>query len=58
MIGGLFWKLFAAALPEILLQMCSGTMGIHMRRMLALGLLRKNLTVVSSTATAFFMLVV
>ena len=38
--------------------MCSGTMGIHMRRILALGLVRMNLTVVSSTATAFFMLTV
>ena len=58
MIGGLFWKLLDAALPETLLQMCSGTIGIHMRRMLALGLVRMNLTVVSSTATAFFMLTV
>ena len=58
MIGGLFWKLLARALPEILLQMCSGTIGIHRRSMLALGLVRMNLTVVSSTATAFFMLTV
>ena len=37
MIGGLFWKLVPAALPEIFDQMCCGRMGTTMRSMLALG---------------------
>ncbi len=50
MIGGAFWKLAAAALYEILLQMCSGRMGIQSASMLALGLLQYILTVVASGA--------
>ena len=57
MTGG--WELYVAALsPGILLQMCSGTMGIHRRSMVAFGFLRWNSTVASSTATAFLMFTV
>ena len=55
MIGGGFLKLFSASSGLILLQMCSGRMGIQSPSMLALGLLQVNTTVVASGASTLSM---
>ena len=55
MIGGGFWNFFSASVGLILLQMCSGRIGIHSPSMFALGLLHVNTTCVASVASTLVM---
>ena len=55
MIGGGFLKLFSTSFGVILLQMCSGRMGIQSPSMFALGLLQVNTTCVASGASTLSM---
>jgi hypothetical protein len=55
MIGAGFWKLFPASAGLILLQICSGRMGIQSPSILALGFEHVNTTCVASVASTLSM---